>query len=329
MSDVLACGMATALGHGWRASAAAMRAGISRPWPVELPGVDSLAPVTGHPARALTDGKAGAARLQALLAAALADVLAQVTIPEHLTTSFYLAGPEEGRGPEDAALTEALTAAAADWPGAHRAAWILSGRTAFFEAIRRAQAALQDGRTDLAVIGGVDSLCEPSALLPLSQARRLKNDDDPTGLAPGEAAAVLLLVQGSAQARARMTPPSFGVEPRTQLKREPSTGVGLERALSPQLEGQASAWLIADQNGEDYRAADWGFAAPRLARAGRPVPILWYPAIALGDTGAAAAPVAAVWALAAWDRGYAPETRAIFSASSDGEARAACALERR
>lgn len=326
MSDVIACGLVTALGYGWRSSAAAMRAGLSRPWPLELPEEESLAPITGYAARHLTEGKRGAARLGALLEGAVNDLLTQVTIPEHLTTSFYLAGPDPERGPNDEALTTILTEACAPWPGQQRAAWLRTGRTAFFEAIRRAQDALANGRTDLAVVGGVDSLCEGPALLPLRAARRIKNDDDPTGLMPGEAAALLLLVPTSAQARARLGVPSFGNEARTQENREPSTGVGLERALSPVLKAHPSEWLLVDQNGEDYRAAEWGFALPRLIRAGHASPELWYPAISLGDTGAAAPAVSAIWALAAWDRGYAPASTAVVCASADGEARAACAL---
>lgn len=326
MSDVLACGLVTALGYGWRSSAAAMRAGLSRPWPLELHEVPSLAPVTGYAARHLTEGKNGAARLGALLQGAVNDLLTQVTIPDHLTTSFYLAGPEPERGPKDEALTDILTEACAAWPGQQRAAWLRTGRTAFFEAIRRAQDALANGRTDLAVIGGVDSLCEGPSLLPLLEARRIKNDDDPTGLMPGEAAALLLLVSTSAQARARLGAPQFAAETRTQLKREPSTGVGLERALSSVLKVHPSEWLLVDQNGEDYRAGEWGFVLPRLIRAGHASPELWFPAISLGDTGAAAPAVSAAWALAAWDRGYAPESTAVLCASGDHEARAACAL---
>ncbi|MEQ1883077.1 MAG: hypothetical protein ABL878_19150, partial [Burkholderiales bacterium] len=87
-------------------------------------------------------------------------------------------------------------------------------------------------------------------------------------------------------------------------------------------------WLIVDQNGETYRAQEWGCALTRLIEdhPGFQDPLVWYPVMSVGDTGSATGVVQTSMALQAFHRGYAPARHVVLQAGADAGLRSATLL---
>lgn len=211
-----------------------------------------------------------------------------------------------------------------------------AGHTGGLEIMRAALADLQAGVCEVAVVVGADSLLDEGTLRWLHVCGRLKCDGAPTGLLPGEAGVAIALsrspIPNESVPAASVRNIEFAAEPRTLLLGASPVGEGLADVLGRAWSRNTGEfpWIVSDQNGEVYRAMDWGCAAVRLRAqdAAFASPVLWYPAVSLGDTGAASALVGICMAVRAWQRNYAPAEGALISATSDGEARAALALAR-
>ncbi|MGC4085931.1 MAG: hypothetical protein QM736_28340 [Vicinamibacterales bacterium] len=205
----------------------------------------------------------------------------------------------------------------------------------------RAARDLESGTIDMAVIGAVDSLAGHRTLTWLSATGRLKSAESPAGLAPGEAAAFLLfaaagrLPWAEIPARASLDTVTLRVSDVQLLDGGQADGraqAEIVRELTGSLGVADTDWVVTDQNGELFRAVDWGTGLTRLRGAGvtiRDSASIWYPASSFGDTGAAAGAVATCIASEALLRGYARERHAILLASSDGAARAGWILSTR
>ena len=114
------------------------------------------------------------------------------------------------------------------------------------------------------------------------------------------------------------------------LSGEASTGVALANAIkaavasTSRTNGQLS-WFITDQNGEYYRAAEWGQAIVRLKALDPAFDAaeVWYPASSFGDTASASGAVGICIATCAFERGYARAGQTLIVSSGDGRERAA------
>lgn len=227
----------------------------------------------------------------------------------------------------------------ADWPGETRLEFVsTSGHTGVAEAMDRAIRDLHAGHVDSAVVGGIDSLLDEVTLTWLENAGRLKRAGNPAGLMPGEAAGFFLLEMDDAR---EVIGPTFGSvvgletgeEADTLLKGNPALARGLSEVLSRLLEGadtpdQDPAWIVTDQNGEPYRAVEWGNALLRLVQRhpGLVTPVVWYPAAAFGDIGAATGAAAIGMVTQSYRRGYAPAKTATIVLTADGLSRAAMSI---
>jgi 3-oxoacyl-[acyl-carrier-protein] synthase-1 len=208
-----------------------------------------------------------------------------------------------------------------------------SGHTGGIEAIRVARAELASGATSVAVVLGLDSLLDESTLEWLRLCARLKCDGVPTGLQPGEAGVAIALTAAAdpaaAAPQAVLLQTAADRESRTLISGASPVGEALAAVVTRSWTvTDADPWIISDQNGELYRAMEWGYALVRL-RGQFPAfaePTLWYPAISFGDTGAASALAAVCVAVRAWERRYAPSNSALILSTSEGDARAALAL---
>ena len=214
-----------------------------------------------------------------------------------------------------------------------------AGQLGFAELFDAASRDLGEGNIKMACVVCVDSLVAEPDVHWLNITQRLKSVDQPTGLAPGEAAVALLLTTTARAHPAGLTPVAHlhslrrATGPGSFLTGEPADGKGLSSVLGPLVEAQSARhripWLVTDQNGESYRAADWGHAFVRM-RAATPVygeANLWYPAMSFGDTAGAAAAVSICVSLQAFARGYAPSNVAAVVCSNDGPERAAVLVE--
>lgn len=205
-------------------------------------------------------------------------------------------------------------------------------------AIEHAAKDLVSRDVDRCIVGGLDSLLDLPTLQWLQDSNRLKTEENPVGFQPGEAAAFLLLetcetaLQRKCDILATLASTATEFEPDHFFTGKPPVGQGIARAIEQLVtasngRGFPRAWMITDQNGEPYRATEWGHLVVRLA-AEYPTladAVVWMPATAYGDTGAASGAVAACAAVRAFARQYAPGSQAIIASSSDrGERGAFC-----
>jgi 3-oxoacyl-[acyl-carrier-protein] synthase-1 len=218
-------------------------------------------------------------------------------------------------------------------------AFSMTGNTGVAEMIDAASRDLSAGAVELAVVGGVDSLIDSSSLQWLERRRRLKSSATSAGLAPGEAGGFLLLetvphaqLRG-AEILAVLQSSVLDREEHPQLAGSISLGEATARVLArtaPLADWslEAPPWLIVDQNGENYRAQEWGCALTRVVEdhPGFQDPVVWYPVTSVGDTGAASGVVQTSMALQAFHRGYAPARQVVLLAGADAGHRSATLL---
>ena len=211
-----------------------------------------------------------------------------------------------------------------------------AGHAGVIELYESARDDLDSGRLDLALVGGVDSLVGHATLRWLHSTRRLKSAESPAGLAPGEAAAFVALRRESLDgrqpdsSRARVDHVVTRSSKTDFWSGDPADGRTQFQILDA-LRGDSTRsaeahWVIADQNGEVFRASDWGWTLVRLRAAaakGERVDV-WYPPASFGDVGAASGALATCLAVEALERGYAPSSRAMLLTNSDSSARAGC-----
>lgn len=218
----------------------------------------------------------------------------------------------------------------------HRASCVmLGGHAAAYEGLEAAESLLSEGHVDACLIGGVDSLLNEADVMRLQAAGRLHGPDNPQGVIPGEAAALVLVrsaASGHGEALATIAAVAHDAEVDVVTGVRFSTGEGLWRALrrahaaatcaAPDL-----ALRISDMNGERYRAWESVIASARFYRT-RPERIPgWFPASSMGDVGAASAGLCLVIGATAVARGYAPGPWVMCEGSSDEGLRGACVLK--
>ena len=164
-------------------------------------------------------------------------------------------------------------------------------------AARRAMHLLTHDGAERVLVVAVDSYLDPLTLKWLGAAYRLKTEDLPTGLSPGEAG-VCLLLEDARSARRRGALPlaelaavAVAHEPNSLPSQETNSGLGLATSLRAALDDAAfperySGDVFSDLNGETWRAHEWGSALARLADRVGDVR-LHLPCASVGDTGAA------------------------------------------
>jgi 3-oxoacyl-[acyl-carrier-protein] synthase-1 len=227
---VTAMGMVSAIGHDVVASAAAARAGLNEPRPLEVMLAafgketrESRPKVAGHAVPGIGTGFAGAGKVIALGAAALRDLLSRRPLgPRELSAaSIHLAlsdqaildahhasttgtRPSDDPGPPPRlpsvewqeksrrVIERLLRTAEIDVPERHRAL-VHGGNPGVADALRDAAALLRSGAVDRCLVGAIDSRVEPSFLLAADGLGVLRTNENPVGLIPGEAAAFVLL----------------------------------------------------------------------------------------------------------------------------------------
>ena len=206
----------------------------------------------------------------------------------------------------------------------------------FAGAIQQADKWLSEGVCDRCVLGGLDSLLDPTTLEALDGLAILRTPERAVGLIPGEAAC-FLMVETPAMAARR------GVHVQASLE-SPGTALG---AAHPKLRhetpgrdalpdaitttfagladrGQSTGLAVVNLNGDPYRAFGWSAASMQVLGPMRlsEIPV-WIPALSFGDTGAATGPVSVALLARAWARGYAPSRNAVICLMDDFGERAA------
>lgn len=354
---ITSLGMVCSVGHDVRTACASIRAGISRPRPIVYheildPATQQAVPLVGYPLAGFAEGfnilgfwiRASLACLDdlvdfgklpgpsdqafwsktALIAACPPMNDARFDGSDKMTDDFV----------KEAFLHRLLEA----WPypvARANLGIVGTSHAGAIIAIRRAVSFLTERGVDRAIVLAVDSLLDPMTLDWLAGNERLKTPDNPVGVMPGEAAACFLVEPRSgASARgakvwAHIAPPGVGQETSSFSGGHLSQGVAMAGALREALAAPAhrpfQGPVIVDCNGEQWRAHEWGNARVRATdRLGAAITEV-FPALSLGDTGAASAAIGVCLAVRALERGYAGHDSVLVAASSEqGHVGAVC-----
>ena len=169
-----------------------------------------------------------------------------------------------------------------------------NGRAAALIALDAALTALEQRRTDVALVGGVDSYVDLGLLARLDAEGRLRTLGGHDGFIPGEGCGMLVL----RACRNRSLPQDRVVVRGVALTREsghlyaqePCRGEGLAlamNALSDRIGAVAPArGVYAAFNGEHFWAKEWGVAHARASQLFDQTAELRHPADRFGDAGA-------------------------------------------
>jgi 3-oxoacyl-[acyl-carrier-protein] synthase I len=344
---VTALGMMTSVGWDAPSACAAIRAGVIRPKPLDDWSLDSIATTsevfpTGHPVAGYTDGFVMLGRWSRLFDGALQSLWTTSQTPGPADADFWQKtalvvilprlndvrfGTEEE---DDVGLAAFVDHAARTFRrrvGVQSCAVLASGKVGLVPALRFAHEQLRERRADRVLVAAVDSYLDPMTLDWLAASRRLKSDEQPAGLSPGEAGACLLM-EAEAAARERSASAILhicgmaeGVDP-SIYDDDPNLGLGLASAAQQSLDEARmthafSGDLISDQNGETWRATAYGIARSRLtSRLSDGVREI-FPAQSIGDVGAASTAVALCVAGRSFVRGYAMTEQTLVLNSTE------------
>lgn len=336
MIDLLGMGARTPVGLSAPASAAAIRAGISRLREFSFTTMRGEPLILGADAR-LKDALQGPSRMVELATFVVVQALADLepsAIPE---CQMWLAVPEGRPGFDDhAAAAVARASVDAARQRGFRCQATIGGRghAGVMQCVQRILTAGDAER--LHVVVGVDSYCDDECIVWLEQARRLAQDGVRGGFTPGEAAGCLLLGRRPLGARLKRRPlatiSGVGVHQETQLRDSEAGSFGLaaskavlDAAAGLSLPDQAADAVYCDINGERYRSEEWGLFATRAHAALRSLQYQTFCG-SIGDVGAAFGAIASIVAAQSFARGDAHGPRALVMAGSDSGARGAMFL---
>jgi uncharacterized protein (TIGR02270 family) len=187
----------------------------------------------------------------------------------------------------------------------------------------------------MAFVGCVDSLCETTVLEKLCEADRLKSGTNVEGIIAGEAAGVTLLElesharnrNAAIQAYVNSWGRGFESNPWTGSIR--SVAAGLSSAFREAFaklpdRGKEIDMTIADLNGEQARAYEWGITEGRIFPADDKIRELKHPADCVGDCGAAMGAVLLATAAGFMTETLPPQNFALFTSDDNGARRVLC-----
>lgn len=341
-------GMISSVGRGAVRTCASIRSGLSRPAEIDYYEAVDLetqvtAPLVAYPIRGFTEGFLLMARWLRMGLAAFQDLIRVGRLPD--TSEFWAQtglcvvlppgrserfdtadDPVDTLG--DAFLERFLPLTGVSFhPHAVEALMLGSAGTAL--AVSRAAEYLKTRQVQRIVLLAVDSMLDPLTLDWLQATGRLKTDTNPIGLRPGEAAAAVLLEDPGSLRQRQGRPLAFiggaavGEEAGSWKDLPPNQGRELARVWADALAQSGaptpfSGDIVADLNGEPWRAYEYGCAQMRLNRI-LAADVAWaMPAQSIGDVGAAIGVVGICTAIQAHRRGYAhgPHTVVLCCAES-------------
>jgi 3-oxoacyl-[acyl-carrier-protein] synthase-1 len=201
--------------------------------------------------------------------------------------------------------------------------------------------ALASGRTDFAIVGGVDTSYDAEVIDQLVRERRLYDGKNLEGFIPGEGGAFLLLARADVARRAGFAAQAFiegaaaAEEPAAIDLDLPITASALTRVLRTLCDPLEASkrpvdYWLSDLTHEPDRVREWMLAFPRAtAGASGPEAAVELLSPLFGDLGAATVPTGLVVAAEAFLRGDPPARTCLVCASSTGPTRGAVLLTKR
>ncbi len=340
---IIGIGAFTPLGACAASSAAAIRAGLSRyeDHPFAVNSVGEPLVVARIPF--LPEDIAGVDRYIAMVHSALQEALQPVASLTIGPIPLVLGLPPKRPGrPTDLEvrlerLIPAMEGLACMIQGVST---IPTGHASGLMALEAGLKNIQSGLWDLCIIGGADSYLEPETLEWLDAHDQLHGAGEMKnafGFTPGEGAGFCLLASGKVvnqhrlESLSRIVSVSTAQEPNPIKTDSVCVGVGLSKAFRKALQDVPSDVkidrLICDQNGEIYRADEFGFTLARTSNRFVNGGAFTAPAECWGDVGAASGPLFAILTVAAGLRGYAKGPHTLLSTSSEEGERATAVLQ--
>ena len=303
---VVGFGCCTAVGNDAPSTMAAVRAGIAgfheHPFMISQDGEPYMLAMSP----AVDPALFGKQRMAALaLPAVLEACRALETVLNERPRLPLRVGLPEHRPGVDAGLerevVESLVQGLADVAEVLDVEGIPSGHAAGLMAIESAVGLLHSGAADFSIAGGVDSYIDADMLDWVEDNEQLHKPDNAWGFIPGEAAAFCLLCTET-------TARSYGLpilsrlvaiataNEKNRIKTETvCIGEGLTKAVAGVLDeipaDQQIRYTYCDQNGEAYRADEFGFMLARLSERFENTDAYMAPADCWGDVGAASGPL--------------------------------------
>lgn len=175
------------------------------------------------------------------------------------------------------------------------------GHAAGLMALEAASKFLASGDCEFCLIGGVDSYIDPDTLDWIEDNEQLHIPSNAWGFIPGEAAAFCLVCTQKTALRyklpikATVVSSATAQEPNCIKTKTVCIGEGLTKAVSEAMEKAPEGIQInqtyCDQNGEAYRADEFGFMLARLSKYFVDPSHYVAPADCWGDVGAASGPL--------------------------------------
>jgi len=348
MSLVLtSLGMTTSVGHDVVTACASIRAGITRLAKItNFEALDlekfELTPAIGHPIVGVTDGFSCMGRWQVMSQIAFADLLKFGDLPtkddnvfwektgllivlpvldnmRFLTATFC--HPERIMKTFIEPFLEVV-----NLPIPKEYAQVAAtGTVGTFQAINEARSLIERGLLKRIILLATDSYIDRLSMKWLSLLNRLKINENPEGLYPGEAACTILLEDEAAAIDRGATIISRidGVTVKEE-KDFPSQGRAMASAIQDVLRGsqrtQNRAFagdLFINLNGENHRAYEFGAFQTLISHDIWGEYHLHTPAVEIGDTGAASGALGIVLAARSQQRGYAATDESLIVSASD------------
>ncbi|NMO16612.1 hypothetical protein HPC49_21600 [Pyxidicoccus fallax] len=329
---ISAVGARTPVGLSAESAAAAVRARISRiaEHPVLMDG--SGKPLTCASDSLLEFAVQGSARLAAMAASSLQEVLEKIQweAPLETVVPVYLALPElrPGFKAGDAeAVLNAIQKIELRGKARLDVEVLCEGHAGALRALELAMNRMSGHMCDLCIVGGVDSYLDAETLEWLEEGRKVARQGTRDGFIPGEAAGMIALTTRTSRSRLRL--PSLATlrsvatahEARPMNSDEGALGEALSNVIARVTRGLATPAesldnIYCDINGERYRSDEWGFVLLRQPRVFRDASAYTSAVRSWGDVGAATAALNCVLAVQAWQRAYARGPRALVAGSS-------------
>ena len=214
---------------------------------------------------------------------------------------------------------------------------IAKGHSAGLMAFESASQEIIKRTCEFCLIGGVDSYIDPDTLDWLDDNEQVHMPSNAWGFIPGEAASFCLLCsQDTADkynlpVKARLIAISTALEENRIKTETVCIGQGLTQAVRNCLKELSPDcridYTICDQNGEAYRADEFGFMLARLSEYFVDPSDYMAPADCWGDVGAASGPLFINLIIFAAEKGYSKGLHTLLWTSSEGGERTAAILE--
>ncbi len=214
---------------------------------------------------------------------------------------------------------------------------ITKGHSAGLMAFESASQEIIKRTCEFCLIGGVDSYIDPDTLDWLEDNEQVHMPVNAWGFIPGEASSFCLLCsQDTADkynlpVKARLIAISTALEENRIKTETVCIGQGLTHAVRNCLKKLPPDcridYTICDQNGEAYRADEFGFMLARLSEYFVDSSDYMAPADCWGDVGAASGPLFINLIIFAAEKGYAKGPHTLLWTSSEGGERTAAILE--